>query len=176
MRPPRVLIAGIGNIFLGDDGFGVEVAQRLANRGFGPGVRVADFGIRGLDLAFALSDGYDAAILLDASPRGGQPGTVYVMKLDPTTSRDESVMPAVEPHGMDPRRVLRLAASLGGAPRELFLVGCEPTPFDADDPPPGLTPPVRAALDQAVEAVAKLVHQILTPPAQPSVAGSVQET
>jgi hydrogenase maturation protease len=82
MSLPRVLVACIGNIFLGDDAFGVEVAQRLAGRGLPEGVRVVDFGIRGLDLTFALLDDYEAVILVDATPRGGDPGTLYVLELD----------------------------------------------------------------------------------------------
>ena len=79
-RPARILIAGIGNIFLGDDAFGVEVARRLVRRRLPDGVRVVDFGIRGLDLTYALLDGYEAVILVDAAPRGGPPGTLYVLE------------------------------------------------------------------------------------------------
>src|SRR6516225_7125141 len=82
MEQPRILVAGIGNIFLGDDAFGVEVARRLAARPQPDGVRVADFGIRGIDLTYALLDGYETVILVDATPRGGQPGTLYVIEPD----------------------------------------------------------------------------------------------
>ncbi|MGH7848434.1 MAG: hydrogenase maturation protease, partial [Candidatus Binatia bacterium] len=77
MTPAKILVAGIGNIFLGDDGFGVEVARELAKRKLPESVRVVDFGIRGFDLAYALLDGYDLTILVDAAPRGGLPGTLY---------------------------------------------------------------------------------------------------
>src|SRR6476659_8714525 len=107
---PRVLIAGVGNIFLGDDGFGVEVVQRLAQRPLPDGVRVVDFGIRGLDLTFALLDGYEAVILVDAVPRGGVPGTLYVLEPEPGAA-DEPGAPGtmVELHSLDPAKVLRLA-------------------------------------------------------------------
>src|SRR5438034_3478053 len=120
---PRILIAGIGNIFLGDDAFGVEVVRCLAGRRLPEGVRVVDFGIRGLDLAYALLDGYDAAIVVDVAPRGGRPGTLYV--LEPTLpTADEA--PLLEAHSMDPVRVLRTVAALGGKVERLLIVGCEP--------------------------------------------------
>src|SRR5690242_10086258 len=112
MTPARVLIAGVGNLFFGDDAFGSEVARRLATRPQPDGVRVIDFGIRGLDLAYALSDGYAAVILADATARGGAPGTLYV--LEPEAAPTPQT-PALDPHGMDPAAVLRLASSLGGA-------------------------------------------------------------
>src|ERR1700734_1751902 len=88
MTPPRILIAGIGNIFLGDDAFGSEVARRLAARPMPDGVKVVDFGIRGFDLTYALLDGSDATILVDATPRGGPPGTLYVIEPDPGEARE----------------------------------------------------------------------------------------
>src|SRR3954462_334859 len=96
---PRLLIAGVGNIFLGDDAFGVEVVQRLARRPLPEGIRVVDFGIRGLDLAYALLDGYEATILVDALPRGGPPGTLYVLEpeLEASSSRAAGV-PPIEAH------------------------------------------------------------------------------
>src|SRR5271165_3610783 len=110
MRPGRILIGGIGNIFFGDDAFGVEVARRLSGRPLPEGVRVVDFGIRGLDLAYALLDPYDAVILVDAVPRGGQPGTLYV--LEPELDAVDAPPPMVEPHALDPWKVLHLAQSL----------------------------------------------------------------
>ncbi len=113
---PRILIAGIGNIFLGDDAFGVEVAQRLAGCALPEDVRVVDFGIRGLDLAYALLDGYEMVILVDAAPRGGRPGTLYVLEV-PLGDAAEGDGVLVETHDLDPAKVLRLAASMGGARR-----------------------------------------------------------
>src|ERR671917_1618519 len=116
-----VLVAGIGNVFLADDGFGVEVARLLAQRELPPGVKVADFGIRGMDLAYELQEDYDAAILVDAVPRGGEPGTLYVIEPDPAQA--EGMLDA---HTMDPVRVLGLAKVLGSVPARVLVVGCEP--------------------------------------------------
>src|ERR1700682_4414087 len=106
---PAILVAGIGNIFLGDDGFGVEVAQRLSQRTFPQGVRVVDFGIRGLDLAYALTDGPQGTILIDAGPRGAAPGTLYVVEPDLTSLHSPNSSPvAVDAHAMNPVNVLRM--------------------------------------------------------------------
>ncbi|MBX6311304.1 MAG: hydrogenase maturation protease [Isosphaeraceae bacterium] len=163
MNRPHILVAGIGNIFLGDDAFGVEVAQRLLRRELPEGVRVVDFGIRGLDLTYALLDGFEAVILVDAAPRGGRPGTLYV--LEPAREawpEPEGAGPLIEPHSMDPLKVLRLAAALGGQVGRLLLVGCEPTPpGEADDMRTGMSEPVRAAVDEAVPLITSLVARIL---------------
>ena len=111
---PRVLIAGVGNIFLGDDAFGVEVAQLLARRQLPDGVRVVDFGIRGLDLAYTLLDPYEAVVLVDAMPRGGRPGTLYVLEPECVPAEGSEAIPLMDAHSLDPARVLRLVASLGG--------------------------------------------------------------
>jgi hydrogenase maturation protease len=162
MEPPRILIAGIGNIFLGDDAFGVEVAQRLARSPQPEGVRVVDFGIRGLDLAYALLDGYEAVILVDAAPRGGRPGTLYTLDLTGAEQAEAEGVPPVEAHGMDPVKVLRLAAAMGGRVQRLLLVGCEPTTSgECDDPEPVMCEAVRAAVDDAamlVESLARRLH------------------
>jgi hydrogenase maturation protease len=151
---PRVLVAGIGNVFLGDDGFGVEVVRRLAARGVPAGVHVMDAGIRGFDLAFTLLDGYDTAILIDTTSRGGAPGTLYVIEPAPADARDA----AVETHGMAPHKVLALVQALGGAPPRMFVVGCEPGTFGDDDVlAPGLSAPVAAAVDGAVALVDSLL-------------------
>src|SRR5947209_8485209 len=121
----RILIAGIGNIFLGDDAFGVEVVRQLPPHTFPPEVHVQDFGIRGYDLACALADGYDAAILVDAAPRGQPPGTVYLIEPD-MSKLNELQRASVDGHSMDPVRVLQTAKALGGSPARLYLVGCEP--------------------------------------------------
>jgi hydrogenase maturation protease len=159
MNPPRILVAGVGNVFLGDDAFGVEVVQRLARRDLPEGVRVVDFGIRGVDLTYALLDGYEAVVLVDAAPRGEPPGTLFVLEIP----REEGAgVPVLEPHGMDPVKVLRLAAALGGRIGRLLLVGCEPGPLDEQDVAVGLSGPVRAAVDEAVALVEALVGRLLS--------------
>ena len=161
MNRARVLVAGVGNIFLGDDGFGSEVAQRLLRRALPPEVRVVDFGIRGLDLTYALLDGYQWVILVDAAPRGEPPGTLYVLEPERPAS-PEGPAPLVETHGMSPEAVLRLAAALGGQVGRLLVVGCEPTPLsEADEMQTGLSDPIRAAVDEAVILVESLVGRLL---------------
>src|SRR5579864_6126066 len=124
---PVVLVAGIGNIFLGDDGFGVEVVKRLAGSKLPRGVRVADFGIRGFDLAYALQDGYETTILVDACPRGEAPGTLYVVEPDPNAlDAGDAPQGVVETHGMNPMNVLRMAKAMNGGMKKILLVGCEP--------------------------------------------------
>lgn len=161
---PRILVAGIGNIFFGDDGFGVAVARRLAERaGMPPGVTVRDFGIRGLDLAYAMQGDYDAVILVDAVPRGGTPGTLYV--IEPDLDPDETVIP--DGHGMDPVRVLRLAQSLGRVPPRALVVGCEPQVLAPDESEDAsllqLSSAVRAAVDEAMRLVDSLVADLTRP-------------
>jgi hydrogenase maturation protease len=150
----RILVAGIGNIFFGDDGFGVEVSRRLAGRPLPEGVRVADFGIRGIDLTYALLDGWDAAILVDAAPRGGRPGTLYV--LEPQLDADARA--SLEPHGMDPAKVLALVREMGGTPPLLRVVACEPG--QGGEFEMGLSPAVEAAVDPAVALVEDLLAQL----------------
>ncbi len=163
MSRPRILVAGIGNIFLGDDAFGVEVVGRLQGRWPAEEVSVVDFGIRGLDLTFALLDGYDSVVLVDASPRGGTPGTLYVIEPDAAnwpTAVGES--PLVEAHGMDPVKVLRLARAMGGGAGRVLVVGCEPAPLgEAEDMQDGLSDAVRTAVDEAVSLVGSLVDRLL---------------
>jgi hydrogenase maturation protease len=155
---PRILVAGIGNVFLGDDGFGVELARRLADHPLAGDAEVVDFGIRGMDLAYALLEGYDAAVLLDATPRGEPPGTLYVIEPDV-----EAADVAPEAHGMDPVKVLALARTLGGTPPRTLIVGCEPqTRMSSDDEEivAELSEPVRAALDEATRLVESLLHDL----------------
>jgi hydrogenase maturation protease len=157
MSGPRVLVAGIGNIFLGDDAFGVEVARRLLERPLPDGVDVADFGIRGFDLAYALMDGYDAAVLVDALACGGPPGTLYVLEPDP--AEWDVAEQAIQTHGLDPLTVLRLVRTLGGTCPTLRVLGCEPATFGTEEEPVvGLSAPVQAAVAEAVglaEALAR---------------------
>jgi hydrogenase maturation protease len=161
MQPPRVLIAGIGNIFLGDDAFGVEVVRRLALRPLPVGVRVVDFGIRGLHLAYALMDGYESVILVDAVPRGGAPGTVYCIEPQVNLREDSRGAPAsFEAHNLNPAAVLRLVASLGGEVQHLLVVGCEPETV-AEDMCDGMSAPVMAAIPEAVELIETLVARLL---------------
>jgi hydrogenase maturation protease len=153
----RILVAGIGNIFLGDDGFGVEVARRLSESEFPEGVRVRDFGIRGYDLAYALLDGYDLVILVDATPRGSTPGTLYV--IEPEVS-DEAVEPqatVLDAHAMNPMSVLELAKRMGPVSSRILLVGCEPATLGGEEGRMGLSETVAAVVDQAALLVTKLV-------------------
>jgi hydrogenase maturation protease len=160
---PRILVAGVGNIFFGDDAFGVEVVHRLLRRQLPGGVEVVDFGIRGLDLAYALLEPYEAVILVDAAPRGGTPGTLYVLEPDvhevPEPSDDA---PLVEAHALDPAKVLRLVDALGGVVRRLLIVGCEPqAATNSDDMQMRLSSAVEASIDRAVALIESLVTQIL---------------
>jgi hydrogenase maturation protease len=162
---PHILVAGIGNIFLGDDAFGSEVAQKLLRRPHPPHVRVVDFGIRGLDLVYALADGCDAAILIDAVPRPNEPpGTLYVLEPDLQTI-SQAAPPLIEAHSMDPMRVLATAAAMGARPRRILIVGCQPAwqpteDDDGSDTPMTLSEPVAAALDPAVEMVELLIERL----------------
>jgi hydrogenase maturation protease len=154
----RILVAGIGNVFLGDDGFGVALAEQLAARRLPAGVEVVDYGIRGMDLAYALGDGYDAVVLLDAAPTGHPPGTLLL--IEPVI---EDVEPSVDAHGMDPVKVLGLAKTLGGPlPRTLVLV-CAPQTVmtgEEEDVVAELSEPVRAALAPALELVESLLLEL----------------
>jgi hydrogenase maturation protease len=159
----HILIAGVGNVFFGDDAFGVEVARRLAEQSLPDCVRVVDFGIRGLDLTYALLDGADLTIMVDAVPRGGKPGTLYV--IEPTLNRlsgDAASESLIETHSLDPVKVLKLAVALGAEIKRLILVGCEPaTGLNAEEMRDGLSEPVQAAVDDAVELISSLVQRFL---------------
>jgi hydrogenase maturation protease len=161
--PNSILIAGIGNIFLGDDAFGVEVARRLAERSLPPEVRVVDFGIRGLDLAYRLLEDFRALILIDAVPRGQPPGTLYLIEPDlESLAADDATNEMVDAHRMVPEKVLRLAASMGARFGRVLLVGCEPMPFDSEtDLQMELSQPVRAAVDEAVVLIESRVSELL---------------
>ena len=158
----QILIAGIGNIFLADDAFGVEVANRLATQIFPPGVHVADFGIRGFDLAYALMEGYETTILVDAFPGEGQPGDLFVVEPDLNDlNSPTSQQGFVEPHAMNPINVLRMAASMGGELKRILLVGCVPATLGPEEGQMGLSAPVAASVNEAVTLVASLVTRVL---------------
>jgi hydrogenase maturation protease len=153
MTPPRVLVAGIGNVFLGDDGFGVAVAGRLRTRSYPAGVEVVEFGIRGFDLAYALAR-YDAAILVDTVSRGGPPGTLYVLEPEQLAGPI-----AASPHSMTPDRVLRWVPE-GCAPKTIRIVGCQPATFGPEGVGfEGLSSPVQAAVDEAMLVVDSLIGE-----------------
>jgi len=160
MTAPRILVAGIGNIFLGDDAFGVEVAQLLAKQPMPEGVRVVDFGIRGFDLAYALMDDYEAAILVDTMARGEAPGTLTVIEPDLTTLPDADAR-AIEMHSIDPLTVLMLVRTLGGQSPPVYVVGCEPLTFGPEEGQMGLSAPIQAALEEATRIVLSLVGTLL---------------
>jgi hydrogenase maturation protease len=155
----RVLVAGIGNIFMGDDAFGVEVARRLAERPLPAGVDVGDFGIRGIDLMYALGEGYDAAVFVDAVPRGESPGTLSV--IEPELEEGDATIDA---HGMDPVKVMSLARQVGNVPERILVVGCEPAvrmTGDEEEVVGELSEPVRAAIDDAVGLVESVIKELM---------------
>jgi hydrogenase maturation protease len=157
----KVLIAGVGNIFLGDDGFGPEVAARLARGPLPAGVRAEDFGIRGLHLAYELLGGYDALILVDAAARGEEPGTVSLIEPDlgaiPAAAPDDG--PPVDAHGMSPDAVFALLKRLGGTVSRSWVIGCEPASLEEGI---GLSPPVAAAVGGAVQMARELAAELTT--------------
>jgi hydrogenase maturation protease len=160
---PSILIACIGNIFLGDDGFGCETARALRSRRSLPeNVRLVDFGIRGFDLGYALVDGYDVAIFVDAAPRGQAPGTVYLIEPDLSELKNIPEQAGmIEPHGMDPMKVLTMAKSMGAKFGKIYLVGCEPEfTGEEDEGYMGLSEPVQAAIAEAVKMIENLVAEI----------------
>lgn len=169
----RILIAGIGNIFHGDDAFGVEVASSLAKRSLPVEARVVDFGIRGFDLAYALLDGYDVTILVDATSRGERPGTLYTIEIDGNapSGLDERCIDVatldLATHGMNPMRVLQMAKTLGGGPPHhsvgrILLVGCEPETLGSEEEGQmGLSATVGAAVETAADMVEAMVGRIL---------------
>ncbi|HEY1769904.1 MAG TPA: hydrogenase maturation protease [Chthoniobacterales bacterium] len=154
----RILIAGIGNIFFGDDAFGCEVAQQLMREPLPEGVRVFDYGIRSYDLAYALLEPNDAAILIDAVPRGEEPGTVFLLELD-INKLDSAGSESVNAHVMNPVAVLQLVRSFGGSPRELYLVGCEPAVLETEDL--GLSAKVQSAVPLALDTIRELLGKLL---------------
>jgi hydrogenase maturation protease len=150
-----ILIAGIGNIFNGDDGFGVAVASALARMRLPESVRVADYGIRGIDLAFALMDGYDVAILVDAVSRGEAPGTLYTIEPDLDGISEDGVFEGA--HGLNPVKVLAMAKSMGARFGRVLVLGCEPATLGDDSGFIGLSEPVAAAVEPAAQMIRELV-------------------
>jgi hydrogenase maturation protease len=171
MKPEgaRILVAGVGNVFLGDDAFGVEVVRRLALRPPSPAVHVVDFGVRGFDLAYALMEDWEAAILVDVMRRGGAPGTLYV--IEPMLPPDTNGPIALDTHAVDPVKVLQMVRALGGELPKLRVVGCEPERFgdegEADEMSMGMSPPVQAAIEPALERLEVLIVDLLRAPAHP---------
>lgn len=162
MNKPSILIACIGNIFLGDDGFGCEAAKVLQTRKLPENVKLFDYGIRGYDLAYALLDGYDVTIFVDAVPNRTSPGTVYV--IEPDLSEFENMQAEVsmlDAHTMNPMHVLRMAYSMGAKFNRLLLVGCEPETLGGDEGLMGLSEPVQAAVEKAAAIVESLITKIL---------------
>ena len=156
-RVAQILIAGVGNAWMQDDGFGGEVVRRLSEREAEPGVTCEDFGTGGLDLAYEVMRGYDALMLLDVTRGGGPPGTLYV--LEPEESEiaagiEDGEM--IDPHAMDPQTVLRFVRAVSGWPGSVVVIACEPA--EVEEPGLGLTPEVAAAVPRAIE----LVHETLT--------------
>lgn len=152
----KLLVAGIGNVFLGDDAFGVEVVKLLAQRSLPEGVSVVDFGIRSYDLAYALMDEWDLVILADALPRGGEPGTLYT--LEPELPENDDRLAGFDAHSMNPVGVLQLVGALGGRTGRMLVVGCEPETVEPDrDGNMGLSPAVAAAVPEAVRIVEGLI-------------------
>lgn len=158
-RTRQILVAGIGNAWLRDDGFGGEVAKLLSERELPPGVRVIDFGSGGLDLAYEVMRGYDALILIDVSRQGEPPGTLYVMEAEEadTDGKIEDGQ-MLDPHGMDPQTVLRFVKAVGGWPGRVFVVACEPEVVE--DVGLGLSEPVSGALARAVDVVLDTVAEL----------------
>lgn len=156
----RILIAGIGNAWMRDDGFGGQVAQRLTERELRPEVAVFDFGTGGLDLAYEVMRGYDALVLVDISRQAGEPGTLYVME-----ASEDDVDAGIEdgqvinPHGMDPQTVLRFVKTLGAWPGKVLVVACEPAVVE--EMGFGLSAEVSAAVDRAVEVVLETVDELV---------------
>jgi hydrogenase maturation protease len=165
----RILVAGVGNIFCGDDAFGVEVVGRLLReRRLPPAIDVVDFGIRGLDLAYALCDGYDCAIIADAAARGEKPGTVSLLEPEVSPSRADAPPAALGfAHGLDPEKVLGLVTMLGADCKRIFFVVCEPFDLGGEDGVMGLSDVVSDAVQPSVEFIESLVASLLRDEAAP---------
>jgi hydrogenase maturation protease len=161
-----MLVAGVGNIFLSDDGFGSEVVRRMQGVPVPADVDVVDIGIRGVHLAYQLLDGYDVLVVIDAAARGHAPGTVTLLTVDQALVADvrpavtEGDSPLVDAHGLAPGAILSMLAGLGGTVGQVYVVACEPVSV-ADGL--GLSPEVEAAIAPAIA----LVVQLMSPDRQP---------
>ncbi|MGH2967827.1 MAG: hydrogenase maturation protease [Solirubrobacteraceae bacterium] len=157
----QILVAGVGNAWMQDDGFGSEVAQRLERRELPSGVTVMDFGSGGLDLAYEIMRGYHALVLVDVSRQGGEPGTLYVLEPDPQDyARPIEDGETISPHGMDPQTVLRFVNAVGGFSGKVVVVACEPGPIE--DLSVGLSAEVEAVVDRAIEVVMEQIAELRT--------------
>jgi len=152
----QILVAGIGNAWMRDDGFGGHVAKQLEARELPDGVSVFDFGTGGLDLAYEVMRGYDALVLIDVSRQGGEPGTLYVIEPDPSEISPIDDGEVVSPHGMDPKTVLRFVKTVGGWPGKVMVVACEPQ--DGDEMGLELSPEVAAAVSRATDLVLETIE------------------
>jgi hydrogenase maturation protease len=158
-REKQILVAGVGNSFLSDDGFGGHVAKRLEARDVPSGVTVMDFGTGGLDLAYEVMRGYDALVIVDVSQQGGEPGTIYV--IEPAEADVEGGIEdgeVINPHGMDPGTVLRFVKSVGGWPGKVVIVACEPT--TVEEMGLELSADVAGAVDRAVDSVLEQIAEL----------------
>ena len=155
----QILVAGVGNSWLTDDGFGGHVVRGLEERELPGGVQVMDFGTGGLDLAYEVMRGYDALVLVDVSRQGGEPGTLYVME-----ARPEDVEAGIEdgqvinPHGMDPQTVLRFVKTIGAWPGKVVVIACEPA--EVEEMGLGLSDQVARAVDGAADLVSKTIGEL----------------
>lgn len=156
---PRVLVAGIGNIFLADDGFGCEVARRLTGQELPQETRVVDYGIRGMHLAYDLLEGYDALVIVDAVPRRGEPGSIQVLEVGPEDLATGTGN-GLDAHAMEPTAVLASLGALGGALPKTYVIGCEPAVIEERI---GLSPAVCASVEEAVATVRSLLQHELAP-------------
>jgi len=161
MSEVSILIAGIGNIFLGDDAFGCEVVKELSRREWPKNVRLVDFGIRGFDLAYAMLDEHDLTIFVDAVPRGNAPGTLYTIEPDLSDVESFEGNVTLETHGMNPMKVLQMVKTMGGRFKKVLLIGCEPETFGPEEGLFGLSAVVQAAVPEAAKIVESLVNKQL---------------
>ena len=166
----HILVAGVGNIFLGDDAFGVESRASCQHVRYPRQVVVRDFGIRSFDLAYALLDDWSAVILVDAVSRNEAPGTLFVIEPDLTELAEAAETATFDGHSMDPATVLRLAQTLGEIRPNVYVVGCEPADLGGDEGRMGLSPEVTFAIEEAVTMVGKLVQELLAKAAAPATA------
>ena len=157
----RILVAGIGNPFLKDDGFGTAVIKKLIEKKSLPAfVEVSDIGIGGLKLAYDLMRGYDGLVLIDASPRGEEPGTLYVIEPDEReVNADLTEGNFIDPHGCDPATVLRFIKALNAWPGKVVIIGCEPS--NTEDFDRELSDPVTQAMDKAVILTEEIIAEMI---------------